>query len=150
MTWFGNRSKQPPIRTLVGEGTLVVGELRFIDGLRIDGDVHGDVIADNDGPSMLVISEKARVRGKVKAAHVIINGEVQGPVLADGLLVTWPTSAWKCTRAPPSTASCAICAATSGRCCGSRRRMPESLTIGQVPPFLPQNILEQDDHERTR
>jgi cytoskeletal protein CcmA (bactofilin family) len=90
MTWFGNRSKQPPIRTLVGEGTLVVGELRFIDGLRIDGDVHGDVIADNDGPSMLVISEKARVRGKVKAAHVIINGEVQGPVLADGLLELQP------------------------------------------------------------
>ncbi|HSN32574.1 MAG TPA: cell shape determination protein CcmA, partial [Ideonella sp.] len=35
--------KQPPIRTLVGEGTVVTGELRFADGLRIDGEVHGDV-----------------------------------------------------------------------------------------------------------
>lgn len=88
--WFASRLKQPPIRTLVGEGTLVLGELRFIDGLRIDGDVNGDVIADNDGPSMLVISEKARVRGKVKAGHVIINGEVHGPVLAEGLLELQP------------------------------------------------------------
>lgn len=88
--WFGNRPKQPPIRSLVGEGTLVCGELRFVDGLRIDGDVHGDVLADNDGPSMLVIGETARVRGKVRAGHVIINGEVHGPVLADELLELQP------------------------------------------------------------
>jgi cytoskeletal protein CcmA (bactofilin family) len=88
--WFGNRPKQPPLRSLVGEGTLFVGELRFIDGLRIDGDVHGDVLADSDGPSLLVIGEKARVRGKVKAGHVIIAGEVHGPVLADELLELQP------------------------------------------------------------
>ena len=41
---FG-KQKQPPIRTLIGEGTVVKGELRFNDGLRIDGEVHGDVVA---------------------------------------------------------------------------------------------------------
>ena len=31
-----SKKKQPPIRTLIGEGTVIVGELRFTEGLRID------------------------------------------------------------------------------------------------------------------
>lgn len=86
---FGKR-KQPPIRTLIGEGSVIRGELRFEDGLRIDGEVIGDVVAVGDRPSILVISEKARVTGKVKAGHVIINGSVHGPVLSDELLELQP------------------------------------------------------------
>ena len=82
---FG-KQKQPPIRSLVGEGTVIQGELRFTEGLRIDGEVLGDVIALGDGHSILVISEKARVVGKVKGGHVIINGVVHGPVHSTELL----------------------------------------------------------------
>ena len=85
------KKKQPPIRSLVGEGMSVHGALRFVDGLRIDGEVIGDVTAATDGGrSILVISEKARVHGKVKANHVIINGEVRGPVHCDELLELQP------------------------------------------------------------
>ncbi|MFZ2989544.1 bactofilin family protein [Ideonella sp.] len=87
--WFGKK-KQPPIRSLIGEGTAVHGELRFSEGLRIDGEVHGDVVASADHPSLLVISENARVHGKVMAGHVIINGEVHGPVHSDELLELQP------------------------------------------------------------
>ena len=86
--WF-NRKKQPPIRSLIGEGTVVQGELRFDQGLRIDGEVIGDVVA-SDPSSLLVISENARVQGKVMAGHVIINGQVQGPVVATQLLELQP------------------------------------------------------------
>jgi cytoskeletal protein CcmA (bactofilin family) len=89
MIWFGKK-KPLPIRSLVSEGTVVQGHLRFADGLRIDGEVHGDVVGASDGCSLLVISEKARVHGKVKAAHVIINGEVRGPVHADEFLELQP------------------------------------------------------------
>ena len=82
--------KTPPIRTLIGEGTTIAGEIRFQDGLRIDGDVQGTVLAMGDGRSLLVISEKARVNGKVRAGHVIINGTVQGPVVAEDLLELQP------------------------------------------------------------
>ncbi|MEK8032240.1 polymer-forming cytoskeletal protein [Ideonella sp. DXS29W] len=85
--WF---KKQPPIRSLIGEGTAVHGELRFGEGLRIDGEVHGDVIAAGDRPTLLVISENARVHGKVIAGHVIINGEVVGPVHSTELLEIQP------------------------------------------------------------
>jgi cytoskeletal protein CcmA (bactofilin family) len=87
--WLGKK-KPPPIRGLVGEGMVVRGEVRFLDGLRIDGEVHGDVMAVNEGPSIVVISEKARVHGKVRAGHVIINGEVQGPVISDEVLELQP------------------------------------------------------------
>jgi cytoskeletal protein CcmA (bactofilin family) len=86
---FGSK-KQPAIRSLVGEGTVVQGTLRFSDGLRIDGEVHGDVIASPDDTSILVISEKARVIGTVKAGHVIINGTVIGPVESNHLLELQP------------------------------------------------------------
>ena len=82
--------KQPPIRSLIGEGTVLHGELRFSDGLRIDGEVNGDIVAVGEGPNILVISEKARVNGKVNAGHVIINGCVTGPVQSDELLELQP------------------------------------------------------------
>jgi len=88
--FFNGKKKQPPIRSLIGEGMVVQGELRFTEGLRIDGEVHGDVIASGDGRSILVISENARVHGKVKASHVIINGEVRGPVVSDEMLELQP------------------------------------------------------------
>lgn len=85
-----SKKKQPPIRSLISEGTVVEGTLRFVDGLRIDGEVIGDVVASEGGHSILVISEKARVQGKVTANHVIINGEVQGPIQCDELLELQP------------------------------------------------------------
>ena len=85
-----NRKKQAPIRTLIGEGTVIRGELRFSDGLRIDGEVRGDVIAEGERRSILVISEKARITGRVKAGHVIVNGAVDGPVVAEDLLELQP------------------------------------------------------------
>ena len=87
--WPGKK-KQPPIRSLISEGTVLEGVVRFIDGLRIDGEVVGDVIAVDGGHSIVVISEKARVRGKVKADHVIVNGEVTGPIECDELLELQP------------------------------------------------------------
>ena len=85
-----SKKKTPPIRTLIGEGTVFQGELRFTEGLRIDGEVIGDVLASGGDRSMLVISEKARVTGKVSAGHVIISGEVIGPVQSDELLELQP------------------------------------------------------------
>lgn len=84
------KKKQPPIRTLIGEGTHVQGELRYTEGLRIDGTVEGDVIASGEASSILVISEKAKVTGRVCGGHVIVNGEVNGPIESTELLELQP------------------------------------------------------------
>lgn len=86
---FGSK-KQPAIRSLIGEGTCIEGTLRFRDGLRIDGEVRGDVLAEPGAKTILVISEKATITGRVQAAHVIVNGRVVGPVESAQLLELQP------------------------------------------------------------
>ena len=41
---FGNRA-QPPIKSLIAEGIIIDGNIRFTEGLRIDGRVTGSVTA---------------------------------------------------------------------------------------------------------
>ncbi len=90
MSWLNNKKRPPPIRSLVGDGMAVQGSIAFQDGLRVDGQVLGDVVAEGEGRSILVISDNARVHGRVSASHVIISGEVRGPVHSSELLELQP------------------------------------------------------------
>ena len=74
----------------MGEGTVIEGEIRFTEGLRIDGKVLGNVIALGDDPTLLVVGDKASISGKVRAGHVIVNGEVRGPLESELLLELQP------------------------------------------------------------
>ena len=88
---FGRaKSAQGPIETLIGAATVVEGNLRFKGGLRIDGEVRGSVIAIDGEPSMVVLSARARVVGSVRAANVMVNGTIEGPVQADELIEVQP------------------------------------------------------------
>ncbi|MCW5650074.1 MAG: polymer-forming cytoskeletal protein [Ramlibacter sp.] len=86
---FGKKA-QPPIKSLIAQGSRIEGNLKFTDGLRVDGEVMGDIRANAESPSILVISESASVHGEIHADHVIINGSVQGPVHALELLELQP------------------------------------------------------------
>ncbi len=86
---FGKK-KQPPIKSLIAQGSCIEGNLKFTDGLRIDGEVIGDIRAVEGSASILVISELASVTGHIHADHVIINGRVIGPVHASELLELQP------------------------------------------------------------
>lgn len=81
---FGNRPSKPQNRidSLIGAGTRVKGDLFFTGGLRVDGQVDGNVIADEGKPSTLVLSENARVDGEINVTHLVVNGVVTGPVRA--------------------------------------------------------------------
>jgi cytoskeletal protein CcmA (bactofilin family) len=87
---FGKKS-QPPIKSLIAQGTRIEGNMKFSEGLRVDGEVFGDIqAAPEDAGSLLVISEAAVVQGAMEADHVIINGTVRGPVHARELLELQP------------------------------------------------------------
>jgi cytoskeletal protein CcmA (bactofilin family) len=86
---FG-KTKQPPIKSLIAQGTRIQGDLQFGEGLRIDGEVQGNIRAVEGEPSILIVSEVASVSGSIEADHVIINGHVKGPVLARELLELQP------------------------------------------------------------
>ncbi len=81
---FGKRPSKPQNRIdcLIGAGTSIEGNVNFTGGLRVDGHVRGNVVANNDAPSTLVLSEQARIEGEIRVSHVVINGSVVGPVHA--------------------------------------------------------------------
>lgn len=85
-----NKKKQPPIKSLIAEGSQISGNISFTDGLRVDGEVGGNIRAKDGLASILVISETAHVTGEITADHIIINGTVKGPVNADMMLELQP------------------------------------------------------------
>jgi cytoskeletal protein CcmA (bactofilin family) len=84
------RKTKGTIDSLIGISTKIEGNVHFQGGLRIDGQVIGNVIASGDEPSMLVISEHAKVEGEVRVAHLVVNGEITGPVHSSELLELQP------------------------------------------------------------
>jgi cytoskeletal protein CcmA (bactofilin family) len=88
---FGKKpTPQKRIDSLIGAGTVVRGDIVFDGGLRIDGQVTGNVSSAEGKTATLVISEQARVEGKVEVSHVVINGQVHGPVNAADYLELQP------------------------------------------------------------
>jgi cytoskeletal protein CcmA (bactofilin family) len=85
-----NSKKQPPIKSLIAHGTQITGNVHFNEGLRVDGEVTGNLIAGDGHTSILVISETAKVTGEIQADHVIINGKIVGPIHARELLELQP------------------------------------------------------------
>jgi cytoskeletal protein CcmA (bactofilin family) len=85
-----NKKKQPPIKSLIAQGSEITGDYKFTDGLRIDGAVVGNVRANENSPSLLVISESASVTGELHADFIILNGTVNGPIYASVMLELQP------------------------------------------------------------
>lgn len=84
------RKNKSTIDSLIGISTRIEGNVRFQGGLRIDGQVKGNVVAEGEEPCMLVISEHAKIEGEVRAAHIVVNGEIVGPVYSSELLELQP------------------------------------------------------------
>ncbi len=89
------RSENKPqsrIDSLIGAGTRIEGNIRFAGGLRIDGEVKGNVEAVDGPSSILVLSEKAFIEGEVTVAHFVANGSVQGSVAVSDTLELQPNA----------------------------------------------------------
>lgn len=82
---FGKKKKtkfSSHIDTLIGSNTQIKGDISFTGGLRIDGCINGNVIAEDEEHSTLVLSNAGQINGKIQVANVIINGIVSGPIMA--------------------------------------------------------------------
>ena len=85
---FGKKQSMPKSRidSLIGADARIEGNISFSGGLRIDGEVSGNVVAVPGKPSTLVLSEQARVNGEISVTHLVLNGVVDGPVRASEYL----------------------------------------------------------------
>jgi cytoskeletal protein CcmA (bactofilin family) len=73
---------QNRIDSLIGAGTKISGSVSFVGGLRVDGEILGDVVASGDEASTLVISEPGHITGEIHVSHLVVNGTIDGPVHA--------------------------------------------------------------------
>ena len=80
------RRKRPKIdltrlSSLIAEDVVITGDVCFSGGLRIDGRIDGNLIAqgsDDEGGALLVLSHKGRVHGSVRCTDAVIDGTVVG------------------------------------------------------------------------
>lgn len=86
---FGHKAKSD-MDSLVGISARIEGDLCFTGGLRIDGEVHGNVIAADGSENLLLISEHARIEGEVRCANLVVNGYISGHVYSSGMLELQP------------------------------------------------------------
>ena len=89
---FGKKPSKPQSRidSLIGAGTRVEGSIVFTGGLRVDGEIKGDVTSAADQPSTIVVSEQARIEGQVKVTHMVVNGTIVGHIHASEFLELQP------------------------------------------------------------
>lgn len=88
---FNRKSKHKPSRldtndarfaTVIGEGTVIQGNLLAGNGLRVDGRITGDIDLREDADAVLAIGEQGHVEGNIRADRIIIGGTVQGNIEA--------------------------------------------------------------------
>jgi cytoskeletal protein CcmA (bactofilin family) len=68
--------------TLIGEGTQFEGKIRSAAGIRIEGQLTGDIECTGD----VTIGENGVARSNIRARHIILAGHVTGNVTATGKL----------------------------------------------------------------
>ena len=68
------------LNTIIGKGSVVEGDLRIQNSLRIDGKVVGRI----NVTETVVIGKEGEVEGEIRAKHVLLAGKVSGNVIASG------------------------------------------------------------------
>jgi cytoskeletal protein CcmA (bactofilin family) len=75
--------EQTKLATLVAQDIMITGDLEYADGLRLDGRVLGNVVVKPGAKTLLVLSERSVIEGNVHGYDIVVNGRIQGDVIAD-------------------------------------------------------------------
>lgn len=79
-----NAATSGSIDCLISVKTRIEGNIQFEGGLRVDGQVKGNLLGSQN--SVLIISELAQLEGEISATQAVINGKITGTVrVADRL-----------------------------------------------------------------
>lgn len=72
--------KSVRIDTLIGQYTHIKGDISFSGGLRVDGNIVGNVNAMGDSESVLTLSDLGSIEGEIRVPNLVINGTITGNV----------------------------------------------------------------------
>lgn len=77
---LGMGQKKTTVDSFIDREASINGDMTFAGGIRIDGRVKGDVLGKGER-SLLIIGPNGVIEGRVRAAEVVVEGQVIGPVL---------------------------------------------------------------------
>ncbi|MCP4470652.1 MAG: polymer-forming cytoskeletal protein [Gammaproteobacteria bacterium] len=80
------------VDTLIGQGTVINGDLVFSGGLHVDGTINGNVAAEEGSTALLILSEFGRIEGEVTVPNMVLNGEIIGDVFGSTRVELAPKS----------------------------------------------------------
>lgn len=68
------------VNTIIGEGTILKGDVKVEGSIQVDGDFEGTI----DAVDTLVVGETGKVDGDATVANAVIGGRMYGNVFASG------------------------------------------------------------------
>lgn len=71
------------LNTMIGKGSVVQGDLRVQDSIRVDGNVKGNITASDT----VQIGKDGEVEGHIHCRHAFLAGRVSGNILTQGKVV---------------------------------------------------------------
>jgi cytoskeletal protein CcmA (bactofilin family) len=72
------RDDDAPLNTIIGPGTVIDGDLRVSGFVRVDGDITSNI----EATGTVIVNEKARVTGNIRAKSALVGGTVKGNIEA--------------------------------------------------------------------
>ena len=84
---FNREKSTARVDTLIGRSARIQGDVEFSGGLHIDGQVTGNVRVLPSGEASVSVSEHGLIEGSVEAPHVVLNGTVNGDIIATDRVV---------------------------------------------------------------
>jgi cytoskeletal protein CcmA (bactofilin family) len=79
---WGSDNKVGHYDTILSNKTEMIGDIKVVGGLHVDGVVKGNILAEEGSNAVVRISEKGLVEGEIRAPKIIINGTVKGDVFS--------------------------------------------------------------------
>lgn len=80
----GKFAAQTP--TVIAEGTHILGDLKFVGSLVIEGEVTGNILCQEGSESSVSVLDKGLVRGEVRAPTVAVSGRIKGDIQSEKLV----------------------------------------------------------------
>lgn len=70
--------RESSLQATLGKGSRIEGKLRFEGSVRIDGQVDGEIEAQDS----VIVGETAVINAQIKAGMIIVKGKIIGDVIA--------------------------------------------------------------------
>ncbi len=74
--------------SVLASGTVIKGNFKTSENLRVDGTVLGDVTCDKK----IVIGTSGKIEGTIRAAEITVQGKIEGEAISKGMVHLMMTS----------------------------------------------------------